>query len=129
VVYSSPVGMKMIEAQLLGNQSLNVYQNYRGLNQAMMNGKPIVDPITGTRTYSAELNKIVNILVDPVKTVRLLTTAAPWGIKAPTSVILAHEMGHATFLMGDGGPNRMDNVNISENPFREWLGVPLRSTY
>ena len=36
----------------------------------------------------------------------------------PFDVQIVHELGHAVFGVGDSGPDRMANVNISENPYR-----------
>lgn len=49
---------------------------------------------------------------------------------APSVVVLGHEVGHAA-TGADDGPSidRMENVNASENPIRDELGLPRRTTY
>jgi len=68
------------------------------------------------------------ITVDPNYHPKLNTTAGRQ--RASTEVILGHEMGHAATGIDDG-PNsdRMNNVNANENPIRDELGLPSRTTY
>lgn len=48
---------------------------------------------------------------------------------SPTDAILGHEIGHAITGTLDDGPNNMNNVNQNENPIRQQLGLPLRTSY
>ncbi len=43
--------------------------------------------------------------------------------------IIAHELGHAVFGIGDAGPGRLSNVLANENPIMLELGEPARTHY
>ncbi|AYQ56154.1 hypothetical protein MS2017_0409 [Bathymodiolus thermophilus thioautotrophic gill symbiont] len=51
------------------------------------------------------------------------------GIPATTRRILSHELGHSVFGALDDGINRMNNINLNENPIMNELGMPLRLEY
>jgi len=75
-------------------------------------------------TYSPYFKTIV---VDPNFHPRLNTEAGPQ--PAPTEINLGHELGHAATGIEDTGPDNMDNVNANENPIRQELDYPNRTTY
>jgi len=64
------------------------------------------------------------IVVDPTYHPKLNTTKGSQA--ATTTVILGHEIGHAATGLGD---DNMANVNANENPIRQELGLPERTTY
>ncbi|MGZ5051438.1 MAG: RHS repeat-associated core domain-containing protein [Methylobacter sp.] len=68
------------------------------------------------------------ITVDPNYHPKLNTSAGRQ--RASTAVILGHEIGHAATGIDDWpSPDRMNNVNANENPIRDELGIPRRTTY
>lgn len=50
---------------------------------------------------------------------------------APSVIVLGHEVGHAATGLTDGTAPEysMDTVNGAENPIRDELGLPRRTTY
>jgi len=50
-------------------------------------------------------------------------------IPATTRRILSYELGHSVFGALDDGINRMNNINLNENPIMNELGMPLRLEY
>lgn len=42
---------------------------------------------------------------------------------------MAHELGHLATGVRDTGPDKMDNINLNENPVRRSLSHPKRVTY
>jgi RHS repeat-associated protein len=75
-------------------------------------------------TYSPYFKTIV---VDPSYRPILNTEKGPQA--AATTILLGHELGHAATEIGDTGQGRMDNVNANENPIRQELNYPNRTTY
>lgn len=75
-------------------------------------------------TYSPYFKTIV---VDPNFHPRLNTEAGTQ--PAATEINLGHELGHAATGIEDTGPGNMDNVNANENPIRQELHYPNRTTY
>jgi RHS repeat-associated protein len=99
-------------------------EHARGLlTKALKNGKVTVRSTSGD-PYFDPGDRSINVGTESHPLV--MTTA---GLQpAPTAIILGHELGHAAGYR-DVGPNRMNNVNASENPIREDLGLPDRTEY
>lgn len=69
---------------------------------------------------------IRTIFIDPYNNVMLPTSR---GMQpGPKAVVLGHELGHAIGHRDDG-PDMMNNVNANENPIRQQLGLPPRTSY
>ncbi|WP_165595550.1 RHS repeat-associated core domain-containing protein [Methylovorus sp. MM2] len=82
-------------------------------------------PLTGQPAYR---DRYTNTLyIDPSAHPIVNTTKGP--LPASTSSILGHEIGHMATGTEDVGVGRMDNVIQNENPIREYLGEPARTTY
>jgi hypothetical protein len=70
--------------------------------------------------------KIRTIFIDPYNNLMLPTSR---GMQpGPKAVVLGHELGHAIGYHDDG-PDMMSNVNANENPIRQQLGFPPRTSY
>jgi hypothetical protein len=64
--------------------------------------------------------------IDPYDAPLLPTTE---GLQAPPlAVVIGHELGHANGEMDDG-PDPGNNVIYNENPIREDMGLPDRTSY
>lgn len=66
------------------------------------------------------------VFIDPYNNVKLPTTSGMQPASKP--VVLGHELGHAIGYRDDG-PDMMSNVNANENPIRQQLGLPPRTSY
>jgi RHS repeat-associated protein len=82
-----------------------------------------IQPGTGEAKYDPTTKTIT---IDPKFHPTVDTKDGPQ--PASTTIILGHEMGHATGDKDDG-PGNMNNVNNNENPIRKALKQPARTGY
>ncbi|MFW0753446.1 RHS repeat domain-containing protein [Pseudomonas sp. H11T01] len=134
--YSDNYGLKVFfDDSAYGIENLKRdYERLKGTPHGAKTCKQLEDlPDTYTITTVNSFNsawyegKTRTIRIDPSFKPIIQTTSGP--MPADSTTILGHEIGHAATKTWDNGPGNMNNVNANENPIRNQLGLPSRTSY
>ncbi|GLH74886.1 hypothetical protein GETHLI_33880 [Geothrix limicola] len=118
-----------VKAAVKKAMNTKVVEKAHNRGQKAQNGRPLIvraTDKTGDRAaYWDPKDNSVNI--NPNGTFYLMTANGP--AATPLDVVAAHEIGHEDGTRDVGGPNLMDNVNKTENPYRQVMGIKPRTSY
>ena len=132
IVTSDKVAYKRIAESYA---KLNTTQRGREITKRLEESSTVYKIVPANKTAKYQIRKPNSpctncepntVYIDPYNSLILPTADGD----EPTSlaVLIGHELGHAIGYQDDG-PNRMNNVNINENPIRKELGYPERTSY
>jgi hypothetical protein len=120
----TPAQQTSLDAEL--NRVFSTKRGQEMLKAIEASGKPIEIRLNNSGDLSSRTpGNYINLDINANPTIQ--TTAGP--IPASTARIIAHELGHAVFGIGDVGTGRMANVTANENPVATELGEKARSRY